>query len=224
MNTELPFSCELEGVAVVLVGNFNPAIFQPMWLAKNQLVREEEAQAATIQLIRPELSSFVIGAINVVVVTNQFQAETAALDKGEVLKDLVVGCFRLLEHTPISSLVISRHMHFRMPSTEAWNRVGHMIVPKSPLWDGILENPGTRVAEIEGTRPTAPSGKLHFRIEPSLRVPCSVYIGTGERYEASTCAKDTTLFDVLLGQWADAQRFARESAEQLLGRCLEEKA
>ena len=40
-------TCELEGASVVLIGAFNPGIFQPAWLGANKLIRPEEVEAAT---------------------------------------------------------------------------------------------------------------------------------------------------------------------------------
>jgi hypothetical protein len=47
-------NCELEGTSVVLVGNFNPAIFHPSWLASHNMVRGGEAEKAQIQIVSPE--------------------------------------------------------------------------------------------------------------------------------------------------------------------------
>ena len=40
---------ELDDAAVVLLGKFNPAIFQPAWLGATNLVRKEEADGAKIE-------------------------------------------------------------------------------------------------------------------------------------------------------------------------------
>jgi hypothetical protein len=45
-------------VSIVLVGNFNPAIFQPAWLAAKGLIRESEASAAVVEVIHPELAQY----------------------------------------------------------------------------------------------------------------------------------------------------------------------
>ena len=49
---------EIEGVGIVLVGSFNPRIFQPAWFATENLIREEEEQAAKIELIHRQVAIF----------------------------------------------------------------------------------------------------------------------------------------------------------------------
>src|SRR5882724_4226406 len=51
---------EISAVSIVMRGSFNPGIFQPFWLAKQGLISEEAAGAATIEVIHPEVSSFEI--------------------------------------------------------------------------------------------------------------------------------------------------------------------
>ena len=49
---------EVGGCGVVLVGHFNPLIFSPSWFAKNGIVGEEEASAADVSVIHPEIAAF----------------------------------------------------------------------------------------------------------------------------------------------------------------------
>jgi hypothetical protein len=51
-------NCELEGAGIVLVGSFNPSIFQPKWLASKDIIGVAEGEEAKIQIISPEISSF----------------------------------------------------------------------------------------------------------------------------------------------------------------------
>ena len=47
--------------SIVLVGAFNPAIFQPSWLELHRLIRDTEAEAAKISIITAEVAVFSIG-------------------------------------------------------------------------------------------------------------------------------------------------------------------
>jgi hypothetical protein len=44
-------NCELEGASVVLVGSFNPSIFQPKWLSSRDIIQAAEGEEAKIQII-----------------------------------------------------------------------------------------------------------------------------------------------------------------------------
>ena len=49
---------EIESMTAVLVGSFNPGIFQPAWLASKALIRESEFAAAEINVITEDVSNF----------------------------------------------------------------------------------------------------------------------------------------------------------------------
>ena len=43
-----------EDISVVLVGALNPAIFQPAWLAAQNLISDSESKSATVNVISPQ--------------------------------------------------------------------------------------------------------------------------------------------------------------------------
>src|SRR5580700_4118396 len=49
---------EAEGASIVMIGSFNPAIFQPRWLGAQQLIRAEEAEDAKITIIQAQVADF----------------------------------------------------------------------------------------------------------------------------------------------------------------------
>src|SRR5438552_13627864 len=193
-------TCELDACSTVFLGNFNPSIFQPAWLARHTLVGEEEAEKAEIEIIRPEISSFKVGLLGIAVSNERFQAETSSPEAAGPLRDLVLGIFRILEHTPTSKFGINRHMHFRMPSEEAWHRVGHQLVPKE-AWEGLLDKPGTRSLVVEGKRRESSARYLRITLEPSLQIQPGVYIGTNEHFEISEKEPLTKLLEVFSAEW-----------------------
>ena len=70
-------NCELDGSSIVLVGNFNPAIFHPSWLSEHGMVREGDADKADIQVVSPEVSSFTTHWLLLQVTRDKFQASTS---------------------------------------------------------------------------------------------------------------------------------------------------
>jgi hypothetical protein len=52
----LPLESELDTVSVVLLGAFNPAIFQPMWFAAQELLSREDAENANLKVIHNDLT------------------------------------------------------------------------------------------------------------------------------------------------------------------------
>jgi hypothetical protein len=87
---------EIDGVSVVLVGSFNPAIFQPGWLARHELVAVDEADAPDVQIVSREVTQFSTELFDIQVTHNQFVATTARVPSFGMLLDLVVGIFERL--------------------------------------------------------------------------------------------------------------------------------
>src|SRR5271155_3868158 len=92
---------EFELFAIVVLGSFNPAIFQPLWFSQANLIRKEEAETATVQVIFPEVASFSADWLAVQVTRERLQVECKDPTKKEPLLDIALGMFRILEHTPI---------------------------------------------------------------------------------------------------------------------------
>jgi hypothetical protein len=214
------FPCELEGWNIVLRGNFNPAIFQPMWFAKHELISMAEAEDARIDIIRPELTNFRVGSMQLLVTLDKFQLDTATAEMAEVLKDLVLGTFHVLHETPAIQLGINRQLHFRMPSEEEWHQVGHKLAPKD-LWTDLIEQPGTKSLVMQGKRPGASSQFIRATVQPSEPVRPGVFMGTNEHFEKPADRDIQWLLDTLRAEWTEAQTFAKHLGEEVIDRCLQ---
>src|ERR1700735_2793655 len=97
-----------DSAAIVMIGTFNPAIFQPLWLGTQNLIRSEEAETAKIGTIQAEVANFSTDWFQLVVLQDRFQL--ISLDSRYLLpmRDLGSGIFSILPHTPVSKLGISR--------------------------------------------------------------------------------------------------------------------
>jgi hypothetical protein len=94
----------LEGVSIVLLGSFNPQIFQPAWFAAEELLRKEEAEAAEVAIIHRDIVSFSTSWMQLQVQLDRFMVSTADSAFYEPLRDLVLGTFQLLRHTPVQKM------------------------------------------------------------------------------------------------------------------------
>ncbi len=54
----LPLETTMDTVSIVLVGSFNPAIFQPMWFAANELIGRADAENAEVAVVHPDITQF----------------------------------------------------------------------------------------------------------------------------------------------------------------------
>jgi hypothetical protein len=143
-------------------------------MALQGLLDESEATAAEIGIIHTDVVSFKVGPLAIEVMRERFQAQTEDATAFEALRDLIVGAFGRLSHTPIAAIGINRSTHHEMPSVSAWNEIGHRLLPKQP-WEGVLEHPGTRSLTVEGRRPDSHEGYIRATFEPSNVVANGVF-------------------------------------------------
>ena len=123
---------EIAGITIVMLGALNPAILHPSWLARNGLLRPQEADQANIVVVAPEIAAFDIGWVAVQATHERLQLSSTSAPSYSMVKDLAVGIFSLLEHTPISAVGINHNQHFRAESDERWHRFGHLVAPVEP--------------------------------------------------------------------------------------------
>src|SRR5262249_33658444 len=134
-------STEQQSVSVVVLGRFNPAIFQPQWFALNALVPREEANTAEVAVVHPQFTSFDMGQMHIQVESGKFAITSKEFPQWPILRDLALGTLTLLEHTPLSAIGLNADTLLVLESEEVWHQVGHGLVPKQP-WNDVLEKPG----------------------------------------------------------------------------------
>ena len=192
---------EIQGMSIVLLGDFNPKIFQPAWFAAEKLIRVPEAESAEIEIIHPEIIIFKLEWVNIQITRDSCSFSTIQEPYYEIMRDLCIGTFRLLRHTPIRKLGINRDVHFRMKSTEEWHSLGHSLAPKE-LWGKVLQNPGLISLTINGERIDGLKGYIKVKVEPSSKVEIGVYIQVNDHYEAvETAIGGDEIINVLESSW-----------------------
>lgn len=176
---------QVNGASIVLAGSFNPTIFQPQWFARQNLLPQAEADAAKILVLVPQICDFETERFRVQVTTERFAAFSKPDANPVPLRDLVLGTFFILEHTPVTAIGLNRHMHFELGTVEQWHALGDRLVPKEP-WRDILKTgrPGMRTLVIEGMMDGSedPAGpKLTVKVEPSVQVKYGAFFETARR-------------------------------------------
>ena len=165
---------------IVLVGHFNPSIYQPAWFAMHKMIGQNEAEAAEVELIHAELTKFKLTQFELQVLSGRFVI-TSLDAHPEHIKDLVVSCFgQFLPHTPIGSMGINRTVHFDTEDFEVRDRVGSRLAPKDAwgAWgDEILAGPRepeearggmTSITMRQSLRPDGLRGNVQAKVGPSM--------------------------------------------------------
>ena len=206
---------EISAANIVLLGSFNPSIFQPAWFGNKNLIRTKEADDAKVEIIHPDICSFAVEWFKLNVTQNRFVIETADALHFEPVRDLVWATFKILEHTPVFKMGINRLMHFSLANQEKWHGFGHLMAPKEP-WAKVMKKPGLRSMVMEDQR-TDPPGFLRVKIEPSIRVVNGVYVEVNNHFEFASkesCLRQ--LMDILRDLWAGIIKSSDEVAQNLL--------
>jgi len=209
---------EIEGISVVLLGAFNPSVFQPAWFALHNLIRPEEAESSQIDVIHSEVISISIGSIKLQVTHDRYSASTIDPSGYEPLRDLTLGAFRILHHTPIDRMGLNWDLHFRLASEGLWHDVGDRLAPKE-LWAGILEKPGMRTLTIEGVRPDSHAGYIRIRVEPSIKVHPGIYININDHYGIKDHKPEQgcdTIMNILNSNWSTFMGHSQKAASLLM--------
>lgn len=207
--------------SIVLLGDFNPKIYQPAWFAAENLIGKQEAEGAKIGVIHPDVSIFSVDWARIEILRERFLVETTQQLIDKPLRDLVLGTFSILRHTPIRVLGINTSMHFRVASDEIYHNAGHRLAPKD-IWEGVLDSPGlTRIMMRESVRRDGKRGYIDVRIEPSAEVMPGLFITVNDHYECDAsqevigCDKVLT---ILKDDWEVATARAEEIIYTLLKR------
>lgn len=170
-----------EGVNVVLVGSFNPAIMSPGWLFAQGLVSEQEHDDAQPEAIVPSLSIFTVTSIRFQVSEDTFKVDTENQREFERTRDMATSLLTILPHTPVNMLGINHYFHAALPSHDAWHLLGDRLVNKDQ-WKPLLSLPGTRDVTLEGVRPDRFAGSVIVSIQPSGRVEQGVFVSQNDHY------------------------------------------
>lgn len=175
----------VDSVTVVVKGHFNPAIFSPAWMLREELIGPGDYDDAELQIISPDLSIFQVGPIALQVARDSLQVATTEPADFERARDVTVGIVKALHHTPIGVLGINRAIHFEVSSIEEWHNVGNALTPKD-VWRDVLTNPGMRSLTLWDVREDERAGYVQLQIEPSVSVHPGIFAVQNDHYELSS--------------------------------------
>lgn len=207
--------------SVVILGDFNPVIFHPLWYAQNGLIAAQEVEDAEEVLTSQEVSMFRWNEIHFQVEQHRFGLTTKDAAKAPQLRDLAIGSFTLLEHTPLTALGLNLESRFKLENREDWDAVGHRLAPKQS-WRSILEDPGMLAVSMSGTRRECAADRVSIQVSPANGLEFGVVVRINQHYTVETVRR-TSLPDrnqevirILSEDWSDFRDYAENSAAQLV--------
>jgi hypothetical protein len=208
---------EVEAASVVVLGRFNPAIFQPIWFGVQNLITPKDAESAKLVVIHPEIAAFSTGWFSLQVTVDRLQIETTNPIFYPLIRDLTTGTFGILSHTPVTRMGINTRRHYKSESEQEWNAIGNSLAPKAP-WKEVLEAPGMRALVMWGKRPGTAAEKIEVRVEPEShgRDDRRIMVATNHEYVLRKGEGAVHINELLNAEWDGALAYGRSAAESLL--------
>ena len=187
---------EISGLAVVLLGDFNPAIFTPAWFTLHGLL-PRAADSADLKVAHRQVAEFSIDWLRLQVTSDRFAANTEQAPHVRV-KDLVMRVFKEhLSHTPLRAMGINRSVDFRVGGLAERDRIGRTLAPVEPWgrWAAELgvdgEQGGMTSLTMCQVSPTGRprGGSVNVKVEPSRRIGqgrSGIFVEVNDHYVADS--------------------------------------
>lgn len=156
-------------LSIVLLGDFNPAIIQPYWLAAKKLIRDVDSRDAEVKVIHKQLTRFDLELCTIEVTDSRFEVRTSKEPNFEPMIDLLSAIFTILKDTPIKAVGINHLYTYQLPNAESYYQFGNKLAPLSN-WNSFLNDPRLLQLEIyENERPDGLNGHYRIIIQPADR-------------------------------------------------------
>ncbi|MEH3105494.1 MAG: hypothetical protein PGN12_16535 [Sphingomonas phyllosphaerae] len=219
---------EMQGIAIVLMGTFNPTIITPDWLARHKIIDENEVDSSAIVVIHPEVSQFTVGDLIFEVNTERFVLHVTAEPFVRSV-DIVVDIFKdKLSHTPISAMAINYLAHFKVPSHKHQTALGRALAPLQAWADWGQTFEADEPSKVGGlvsltVQQSAPSdraaGYVRCTIEPSNRIQPSgtgVFMQVNDHYSSPGAGSSVNFMEVCLDRFGPSMERSKEIVSSMI--------
>lgn len=222
--------------SIIVVGDFNPAIFSPEWLERNKLIGEGDAVSAREGthgrklLVSHQVATFGSDWFELQVLENQFSLTSIGV-LSPAFRDLAVGIFQLVSHTPVRAVGLNFIGHFKFATQEQLHEIGDKFAPKE-IWNSLYEDEFAGLEELtirlqRGSRDKAVDTKDEKRItlRPSRSFKYGISLSINDHHDV-TVGVDSDLTPaervaiILDDQWDQAWENSVRVFDQVLSMSL----
>lgn len=131
----MPAIHEISECSIVMLGKFNPAIFQPAWLEAMGVEAKFNDEIDTLNVIHNDYSSYKVGGREYSVQRDRFMVKTSSAPWIQIM-DVATKVFgELLSHTPIHAFGVNFTQHYSLESFEKRKALGRLLAPIEPWGD-----------------------------------------------------------------------------------------
>lgn len=209
---------------IVLIGDFNPHIFQPEWFVVQKLLGEKEGASAKVEVIHSDVAVFSLDWLRFEVTRDRLVVTTKDDQYHEIMKDLIIGTFSVLSHTPLKMIGINYTTDFMINDEKAWHGIGDRLAPKD-IWNKLIDGPGLSSLVIQSKIVLKENYKNLVRITVSpAGEMLSLRIHINDHYELLE-TKDkflgsSKIITILKDEWKNSQKKAVEIQDKIFKELL----
>lgn len=181
--------------SVVIIGDFMPSIFQPLWLASKNLIGENEAKSASGTVITHDICQFKSGDwLEFLCIPNKMQILTRKTPYFPMLRDFVIQLIRLIPNIRVSSIGLNYIFSLGLRDSTEFYEIGKQLSDLD-RWKDILNKPTLRQISLQGDidendsrmtlniQPTPPEMRISFGIDINVNNHFQLSNGTAENIE-----------------------------------------
>ena len=197
---------------IVLIGDFNPHIFQPEWFVLQKLLGDQEGESAKIEIIHSDIAVFTLDWLRFEATRTRLVATTRDDRYYEILKDLIIGAFTILSHTPLRMLGVNNTFDYMVNDEKTWHGIGDKLAPKD-IWSKVIDSPGLSSLAIAGKAVEVGNYKNIVRVSVNpTKVKLGLRVHINDHYELID-GKDKSLgsnevIDIFKKEWDNSQKKA----------------
>lgn len=210
---------QIETISIVFLGKFNPVIVQPYWLVAKNLIREDEAKNAKIEIIHDEIIKYQLDWIDIELTKLRCEFKSSKVPYFEAVKDLANGIFKFLKETPIQALGINHVYDLSLSDDEKYYDFGNKLAPLV-IWQGSLNDARLTQLEVyEKLRYDSLPGHYRVRITPSdQEIAFGVQINLNDHFDSSNKDRpgDLEMINRLNENWDKSFQRSKQILEDLL--------
>ena len=223
--------------AIVVLGAFNPAIFSPDWLNGQGLIGDGDVAAAregngggeilvSRQVTTVETEWFVLQ-----VEQNKFNLTSKGV-LSPALKDLAVGIFQSLPHTPVTAVGLNFMAHYKFANEQQWHKFGDVLAPKG-IWNSLYPDLHAGLSNLMITiEPATRSSdgrakeRRNITVQPSRKVKAGAFLSYNHHRELRReDSEDRVSADYVAriidekweSEWQEAERVLQRVVTDALG-------
>lgn len=215
---EIKEKLQISIFSIVLIGDLNPIIFQPAWLAAKGLIRENEAESCKVELIHKELVRYKLDWAQLEITSNRFSITTAQEPYYETVRDLVIGIFKkFLKETPLTAMGLNHGLHYQL-NEKQYFEFGNKFAPLNN-WSDYLTNPKLLQLEIlDQKRLDHRPGYYRIKVAPSDEIPSNgIVININDHYSLAEgqAGRNGEVITILEETWEYTFDLAEKITENL---------